>query len=125
MKTSSETDKWVNENQGKHFCKCGCKEIINIRRSYYWHIKGPMRYIPNFVCGHGSVGNLKISEYAKRGKESNLYKDGRYLRYGKKNMAAAHSFFGGKYKFWKSLPIEFIELYIQWKKAKEVVNGHK
>lgn len=39
-------DKWIAENQGKHFCHCGCEEKIEILRSYYWD------GIPKYITPH-------------------------------------------------------------------------
>lgn len=38
-----EINKWVEENQGKHFCECGCGEVIEILREHY--SAGIPRYI--------------------------------------------------------------------------------
>jgi predicted DNA-binding transcriptional regulator AlpA len=39
---------WVEENQGKHICTCGCGREIKVIRRYYW------RGIPEFhpACRH-------------------------------------------------------------------------
>ena len=31
----SEIDEWIEEHQGKHFCHCGCGEVIKITRDQY------------------------------------------------------------------------------------------
>lgn len=38
--------KWVEENQGKHTCACGCGQVIVIRRDHHW------RGIPKFIGDH-------------------------------------------------------------------------
>ncbi len=48
-------DAWVKENQGRHFCVCGCKKAIRITRGH--HSMGIPRYLPNHHApprlGHG------------------------------------------------------------------------
>lgn len=77
---------WVEENQGKHFCQCGCGEEITILRAHHskgipkyrprHHIKvNPPRYKPELhevrqcACGCGTpvVGakDGKLKQYAK------------------------------------------------------------
>lgn len=48
---SRNLDRWVRRNQGKHFCKCGCGEVIEIKREHHKKSVG----IPSFIKGH----NLK------------------------------------------------------------------
>ena len=43
-----EIDKWIEENQGKHFCHCGCGGIIKIDRSCY-------PYVPDYIHGHNAL----------------------------------------------------------------------
>ena len=46
MRHKPEIDEFIKENQGKHFCHCGCGEEIEIRRSHY------TTGIPKYVQGH-------------------------------------------------------------------------
>ena len=41
-----EIAKWIEENQGKHFCHCGCGGIIIIQSHHY------KRGIPKYMSGH-------------------------------------------------------------------------
>lgn len=54
-KKTIEIDKWVEENQGKHFCACPRHEVIIIRREY--HCCG----IPKYIKNHENIGR-KFSE---------------------------------------------------------------
>ena len=47
----SEISQFIKENQGKHFCQCGCSEEIIILRKYY-NGEG----IPKFIKNHSSKG---------------------------------------------------------------------
>lgn len=42
---------WVKENQGKHFCHCGCGEEIEIKP----HHHDPKVGIPKFISGHNML----------------------------------------------------------------------
>lgn len=55
IEKNSFRDKWVNEEQGKHHCMCGCKGEIIIKR---WHYS---EGIPQYLNGHYS----KINPYWK------------------------------------------------------------
>ena len=52
---------WIKQEQGKHFCACGCGGEIEIKYDHKRHD------IPKFIFGHGRRG--KISEK----KIENLY----------------------------------------------------
>lgn len=39
--------KWVAENQGKHFCRCGCGGAIPLKPEHYPHV-------PQFLHGHNA-----------------------------------------------------------------------
>ena len=58
----SEIDVWLNKNQNKYLCECGCGEIIKLERRHYPNI-------PKFIWGH----NTKTEEFKVgariRGKE--------------------------------------------------------
>jgi hypothetical protein len=41
---------WIRENQGKHFCQCGCNEVIEIKRHHHG------RGIPKIKKGHQNKG---------------------------------------------------------------------
>lgn len=76
-------DSFVQNEQGKHFCNCGCGNEIKIERFHYH------RAIPKFIRGHQFIGTkhkkstiIKMSKsargtknhsYMKRGKESYKY----------------------------------------------------
>lgn len=45
-----DIDNWVNEHTSKHFCQCGCGEVIKIKRYHY------SAGIPKFIFGHSSKG---------------------------------------------------------------------
>jgi hypothetical protein len=53
-RSSRSISRWVRRNQGKHLCKCGCGEAIEIKRE---HAK-PSVGIPSFIKGH----NLQVTE---------------------------------------------------------------
>ncbi len=38
--------RWLQENQGKHRCQCGCGEGIRLQRRHFW------RGVPRYVHGH-------------------------------------------------------------------------
>lgn len=46
-----EIDQFIKENQGKHFCQCGCGEEIKILRIYY------TMEIPKFIRDHQHKGS--------------------------------------------------------------------
>jgi hypothetical protein len=37
---------WLQENQGKHRCQCGCEEVIRLQPRHFW------RGVPQYVHGH-------------------------------------------------------------------------
>lgn len=43
-------EKFIQENQKKHLCKCDCGEYIVVARHHYWH------GIPEFLHGHHQKG---------------------------------------------------------------------
>jgi len=47
-KKNQKITRWVRRHQGKHFCKCGCGETIEVKRIHY----RPSVGIPNFIVGH-------------------------------------------------------------------------
>ncbi len=47
---NKKIDKWVEQEQGKHFCHCGCNGAIIIKRWHFWVD------IPNFIHGHSNKG---------------------------------------------------------------------
>lgn len=53
--------RWLQENQGKHRCQCGCGEAIELQVRHYWE-----RGIPRFVHGHqnrrGHWGVLQLRQ---------------------------------------------------------------
>lgn len=49
MKRRREIDKWINQEQGNHFCQCGCGEEIKIQHYHRWY------GIPKFICGHNKA----------------------------------------------------------------------
>jgi len=50
----TKIDDWINQEQGKHFCKCGCNGEIIIKAHH--HSKG----IPKFISGHSSRGRKRF-----------------------------------------------------------------
>lgn len=50
---------WISQEQGKHFCSCGCGKLIIIKRHH--HNKG----IPKFINGHNSY-NKDIEIWVKQ-----------------------------------------------------------
>jgi hypothetical protein len=53
------TKQWVIENQGKHFCQCGCNQPIKIL-PYHHH---PTRGIPKYLNHHQLRGKKKSPEH--------------------------------------------------------------
>lgn len=51
---SRNIDRWVQRNQGKHLCYCGCGEPIPIKREHYKKSVG----VPKFIKGH----NLRLKK---------------------------------------------------------------
>lgn len=76
-----EIDKWIVENQDKHFCICGCGKFIRIRRIHYW--EGIPRYIHyhnpviNNMKGrkHEEESKRKIREHCKGGNKTSFIKN--------------------------------------------------
>ncbi len=46
MSNKNKVKKWAEQEQGKHFCKCGCGEAIVIKSKYHWG------GIPDYIKGH-------------------------------------------------------------------------
>ena len=46
INSKPEIDKFVKDNQGKHFCKCGCGGVIEIMKNHF------TQGIPEFIHGH-------------------------------------------------------------------------
>lgn len=63
--------KWIEENQGKHFCQCGCGEAIEIK--IHHHVRG----IPKFKNFHAS--KAMPFAFANYGAANGRYKGGRYI----------------------------------------------
>lgn len=63
--------KWIKENQGKHFCQCGCGQAITIQ--IHHHAKG----IPRFINYHASKALRYL--YANYGAANGRYKGGTYV----------------------------------------------
>jgi len=51
LEERKKLDEWVEANQNKHICQCGCKQFIKIRR--YYHC--PSHKIPRYIGGHYRV----------------------------------------------------------------------
>ena len=66
---SGSVDCWVAENQGKHFCGCGCRGVIVITRNHR------SNGIPNFILGHHSRKRAPAVAYLTR-KESRGWAEG-------------------------------------------------
>jgi len=49
-RTISDGAAWIASQQGKHFCHCGCGELLEIK--IHHHAKG----IPRFILGHRLLG---------------------------------------------------------------------
>lgn len=67
-KKAPEINEWMIENQGKHFCVCGCGETIKIKRNHY------SMGIPKYIHYHNPVinsmkGKKHTEESKKRIKE--------------------------------------------------------
>jgi hypothetical protein len=46
---SAKVAGWVKENQGRHFCECGCGQAIAITAEHYYPNRRP---VPSFLRGH-------------------------------------------------------------------------
>jgi len=62
---------WIEENQGKHFCQCGCGEVIPIK--IHHHVRG----IPKFLNFHAF--RVIKPGLGKCGALNNNYKCGKHL----------------------------------------------
>ena len=60
-----ELDRWTVEEQGKHFCHCGCGHEIIIKRNH--HSNG----IPKYVIGHSKKGMVfsRVDDWIKMEQE--------------------------------------------------------
>lgn len=58
-KKSEEIEKWVIDNQGKHFCGCGCDGFIKIKTYHFAY------GIPKYITGH----NMKVPGLVKLSSE--------------------------------------------------------
>ena len=58
MVTKDSIKKWVRRHRGKHYCRCGCGERIEVKASH--HKKG----VPKFIKGHNFASNFnpKVDE---------------------------------------------------------------
>ena len=56
-------DIWVKENQGKHFCKCGCGGIIIIKDHHFRSRFG----IPDYLTGHNNKDKFKENHPSYKG----------------------------------------------------------
>ena len=80
IKKNANINKWMIENEGKHFCICGCGEAIKIRRQHYW--TGIPKYIhhhnpvTNWMKGkkHKEESKKKIRENCKGGNKTSFKK---------------------------------------------------
>lgn len=41
-------DEFIENEQGKHFCGCGCNEVIELKQSHFWN------GIPKYIFGHAA-----------------------------------------------------------------------
>lgn len=75
--------KWVKDQQGKHFCQCGCGVAIEIKRHH--HASGIPKYIKGHNCKNGNhhLYGIKYSDEHKQ-KLSDAHKG---LQVGDKNPA--------------------------------------
>lgn len=64
-------DQWVAEQQGRHFCACGCGGVIRIQRHH--HARG----IPSFIDGH--VSRVRNPMRGKRTTQNPNFSGGRYV----------------------------------------------
>lgn len=62
---------WMAENQGKHFCECGCGGVIEIK------IHHSARGIPQFINGH--ISRIKNPMSGMTGDKNPNYMGGRYV----------------------------------------------
>lgn len=54
---------WIDKNQGKHFCHCGCNEEITIKKFHY------TRGIPKYIIGHHRLNKEDIIKQNKSNKK--------------------------------------------------------
>ena len=97
---------WINQEQGKHFCHCGCKEEIKITRHHHKPSEGIPLFKPghlnklnppnlgkkfseehrrNISKNHADVSNKNNPNYGKLGKNSPNWKGGSKLSRAKIN----------------------------------------
>ena len=55
--------RWARENQGKHYCQCGCGAVIRLQPRHYW--RGAPRHVHGHQNrrGHWRVFQLKQAGY--------------------------------------------------------------
>jgi hypothetical protein len=90
---SGNVKAWVAEQQGRHFCKCGCGEVIVVKRHHYF------RGVPALRPAHGKKKPLDARFWEKVLKTESCWiwtasKDTHgygKVRYGGKNIRA-HAF---------------------------------
>ena len=64
MKRRSDIDNWIQREQDKHLCACGCGEFIKIQRHHFWV------GIPEFLHGHNRHGCSFTEDHKNKISES-------------------------------------------------------
>lgn len=66
---ASSSLRWLDENQGKHRCQCGCGELVRLQARHFW--RGAPRYLHGHQNGRGwrvfqlrQAGYLTVSDVA-------------------------------------------------------------
>ena len=62
---------WIVEQQGRHYCHCGCGQAIRILREH--HARG----IPRFLAGH--VSRVRNAMRGRFGSDNPHFRGGRFL----------------------------------------------
>ena len=64
MKRREDVDNWIQREQDKHLCACGCGGIIRIQRYHFW------TGIPEFLRGHNRCGCSFTEDHKNKISES-------------------------------------------------------